>query len=282
MQDLAGKVAFVTGGASGIGLAMVHSFAGAGMKVVVADIEQQALDAVADKFKDSNADIHTVRVDVTDRESFTAAANEAEEVFGKIHVLCNNAGVVIFGGLANLDYKDWDWVTGVNINGVVNGISEVLPRIQRHGEGGHVVNTASMAGVTSMPGLGIYNASKWAVVALSETLRKELEDTGIGVSVLCPGGVATNIGSAERNRPGELKSAAGRPSGLEGMDLSALSALSDALDPSVVGDMVLEAVQSNDAYIFTHPDWESMSDERFSALKASFDRWRKYREDRGI
>lgn len=282
MQDLAGKVAFVTGGASGIGLAMVRSFAGAGMKVVVADIEQQALDAVAEEFQDSNADIHTVRVDVTDRESFAAAANEAEEVFGRIHVLCNNAGVVIFGGLANLDYKDWDWVTSVNTNGVVNGIREILPRIQRHGEGGHVVNTASMAGVTSMPGLGIYNASKWAVVALSETLRKELEETGVGVSVLCPGGVATNIGSAERNRPGELKGETNRASSLSGVDLSALSALSDALDPSVVGDMVLEAVQSNDAYIFTHPDWESMSDERFSALKTSFDRWRKYREERDI
>jgi NADP-dependent 3-hydroxy acid dehydrogenase YdfG len=279
MRDLAGKVAFVTGGASGIGLAMVRSFAGAGMKVVVADIEQIALDAVADEFRDSNTDIHTVRVDVTDRDSFAAAANEAEEVFEKIHLLCNNAGVVVFAGLADLDYRDWDWVTSVNTNGVVNGIKEILPRIQAHGEGGHVVNTASIAGVTSMPNLGIYNASKWAVVALSETLRQELEGSEIGVSVLCPGGVSTNIARAERNRPGGPKDGRVERRATPRVDVSDVAV---ALDAAAVGDMVLEAVQSNDLYVFTHPDAETMSDRRFSAMKEAFARWRKYREERGI
>lgn len=274
MKDVAGKVAFVTGGASGIGLAMVRSFTGAGMKVVVADIEQSALDAVVSEFADSNAEIHAIRVDVTDRDAMAAAADEAESVFGNVHVLCNNAGVVVFGGLGQMDYKDWDWVTGVNIDGVVNGLQTFLPRLQRHGEGGHIVNTGSVAGISSIPGLGIYNATKWAVVAVSETLRKELDGSGIGVSVLCPGVVATNIGAAGRNRPDDLKTEIHDPG-----DLPGLNADFGALDPAIVGDMVLAAIQEDDPYIFTHPELEALSTERVAGMQQSFERWRKYRQD---
>jgi NADP-dependent 3-hydroxy acid dehydrogenase YdfG len=280
MKEVAGKVAFVTGGASGIGLAMVRSFSAAGMKVVVGDIEQDALAAVERSFENSNAEVHTIAVDVTDRDAMAAAADEAEATFGKIHVLCNNAGVALVDAIENADYRDWDWLIGVNLNGVVNGLQTFLPRIRRHGEGGHIVNTASLAGVTSIPGFGVYNATKWAVVGISETLRKEQAANGIGVSVLCPGIVNTNIGAADRNRPVELVT--GRPSfaaSPKGLDIQTLEGV---LDPSVVGDMVLTAIVENDLYIFTHPELQPMSDARFEEMNSAFGRWRSWREAHGV
>lgn len=280
MKEVAGKVAFVTGGASGIGLAMVRSFSAAGMKVVVGDIEQDALAAVERSFENSNAEVHTISVDVTDRDAMAAAADEAEAVFGNIHVLCNNAGVALVDSLENADYRDWDWLISVNLNGVVNGLQTFLPRIHRHGEGGHIVNTASLAGVTSIPGFGIYNATKWAVVGISETLRKEQAARGVGVSVLCPGIVNTNIGAADRNRPVELVT--GRPSfGASATSLDAQT-IDGVLDPAVVGDMVLAAIQADDLYIFTHPELQMMSDSRFEEMNSAFARWRSWREEQGV
>jgi NADP-dependent 3-hydroxy acid dehydrogenase YdfG len=280
MENLSEKVAFVTGGASGIGLAMVRSFTNVGMKVVVADIEDKALEAVAEDATLAKAGVHTMHVDVTNRQEMAAAADETEKIFGNIHVVCNNAGVVLFGALADMKYEDWDWLMNVNLQGVVNGLHTFLPRIQRHGEGGHIVNTASFAGISSLPGLGVYSATKWAVVAISEILRKELDGSGIGVSVLCPGGVRTNIGSSGRNRPKALQAEEGPARGALSPSLGA--ALSDTLDPAIVGEMVFAAIEANDGYIFTHPDWESMSNERFDAMKESFARWRRYREARGV
>jgi len=205
MKDVAGKVAFITGGASGMGLAMARSFSAAGMKVAIADIEQSALDRVKAEFAKTNAEVITLKVDVTDRDAMERAAQATEAAFGKVHVVCNNAGVAVGGALDAMTYKDWDWVMGVNLAGVINGVQTFVNRIKAHGEGGHFVNTASMAGQMAIPGLGVYNTTKYAVVGMSETMRADLAPYNIGVSVLCPGVVSTSIFNSGRNRPEDLQ-----------------------------------------------------------------------------
>ena len=283
MRDLAGKTAFITGGASGIGLAMARSFSAAGVKVVLADIERAALDRVRAEFEASNAACLTLQVDVTDRDGMEAAAVAAEARFGNIHLVCNNAGVVVGGPIDAMNYNDWDWVLGVNLNGVVNGIQTFTDRIKAHGEGGHFVNTASMAGHVSVPGLAVYTASKFAVVGISEAMRTDLLPHNIGVSVLCPGVVDTNIFDAARNRPEKL--ADGAPSSPEGVpdeesEAIIAEARDSAIDPGVVGDMVLHAVREDEFYIFTHPDIEMMADLRKNEMADAFARWRAYLEER--
>ena len=287
MREVAGKTAFVTGGASGMGLAMARSFAKAGMKVVIADIEQAALDAVQAEFESSNAEFLTHRVDVTDRDAMAAAANAAETRFGKVHVVCNNAGVAVGGTVDQMSYNDWDWVTRVNLDGVVNGIQTFAERIKAHGEGGHFVNTASMAGHFSVPGLGVYSATKFAVVGLSEAMLVDLEPHHIGVSVLCPGIVNTNIFTSERNRPAELPGSdattllvGNLPGDEQAARMEELRA--GALDPAAVGDMVLHAIREDEFYIFTHPELEAMTDVRHGEMAAAYGRWREYREQRGV
>src|SRR6185312_2069017 len=204
MKDLRGKVAFITGGASGIGLGIAEAFVAAGMKAVLADLRQDHIDAAAATFKRSGqADsVHAIRVDVTDRAAMAAAADETERVFGKVHVLVNNAGIGLQGPFKGITYEDWDFGLGVNLGGVVNGLQTFLPRIRAHGEGGHIVNTASLAALVPMPAqFVIYVTAKAAVVAMSETIRGELMQENIGVSVLCPGPVRTNIGELAKNRP---------------------------------------------------------------------------------
>ena len=193
MRHVRGKTAFITGGASGMGLAMARSFRAAGMKVVITDVEPAALDAVRAEFESSNAEFLTLPLDVADRAAFEEAAAAAEARFGKVHLVCNNAGVAVGGPIDRMTYNDWDWVTNVNYHGVVNGIRTFVDRIKAHGEGGHFVNTASMAGHISIPGLSVYTATKFAVVGISETMRTDLLPHDIGVSVLCPGLVNTNI-----------------------------------------------------------------------------------------
>jgi NADP-dependent 3-hydroxy acid dehydrogenase YdfG len=184
MQNVEGKVAFITGGASGLGLAMARSFTNAGMKVVIADIQDDALEAVANEFSDSNASLITMQVNVTDRDAMEDAASRTVDEFGKVHVVCNNAGVAVSGNVADMTYQDWDWVMQVNLDGVVNGIVSFVNRIKEHGEGGHFVNTASIAGQFGMGGLSVYNATKFAVVGMSESMRQDLAGSNIGVSVL--------------------------------------------------------------------------------------------------
>lgn len=287
MKEVTGKVAFITGGASGMGLAMAKSFSAAGMKVVIADIEQAALDAAAKEFSKSNADVLTLRVDVTDREAMAAAADATEERFGKVHVLVNNAGVAVGGPLDTMSYQDWDWVLGVNLDGVVNGLQEFVPRIERHGEGGHVVNTASMAGHLAIPGLGVYNASKWAVVGISETLRADLAPKNIGVSVLCPGVVRTNIFDSGRNRPDALRNSEGSDDlaqllGGDAAEEQFAAMLESALDASVVGDMVLHAIQNDELYVFTHPEFKETVESRGREVAEAFDRWAAYRAEHDV
>ena len=288
MREVTGKTAFITGGASGMGLAMARSFAKAGMKVVIADIEQAALDAAAAEFESSNAEFLTLQLDVTDRAAMEEAAAAAEARFGNVHVVCNNAGVAVGGPIDEMSYNDWDWVTSVNLNGVVNGIQTFTQRIKAHGEGGHFVNTASMAGHVSIAGLSVYTATKFAVVGISETMRTDLLTHDIGVSVLCPGLVNTNIFNSTRNRPEELAGAELNLSGLDdtsaererGVRLDEL--LATALDPAVVGDMVLHAIREDEFYIFTHPELTAMTDARKNEMDDAFARWRAYRDERGI
>ena len=289
MQNVTGKVAFITGGASGMGLAMARSFSAAGMKVVIADIEESALEAVAAEFAATNADVLTLKVDVTNREAMEQAAQATEEAFGKVHVVCNNAGVAVGGSVDAMSYEDWDWVMKVNLDGVVNGVATFVNRILAHGEGGHIVNTASMAGHMAIPGLSVYNTTKFAVVGLSEAMRQDLAARNIGVSVLCPGIVNTGIFDSGRNRPAELTGDTDTAATVLTADVSEeerearfAEMMEDALDPAVVGDMVLDAILNDDQYIFTHPNFVDATEARNAEIHAAFDRWAKYREEHGV
>lgn len=285
MDDLVGKVAFITGAASGMGLTMARSFSAAGMKVVLADIEQEALAKVEQEFAASNREAMCIKLDVTSRDSMEEAAQKTIERFGKVHVLVNNAGVAVRGQLDQMEYQDWDWTLGVNLDGVVNGLQAFISLIKSHGEGGHIVNTASMAGQMALPGIGVYTASKYAVVGISETLRLDLADDNIGVSVLCPGLVDTNIFHSGRNRPAELEASTDTSImiGGTGSNESMQETIKQgALDPKIVGDMVVKAVLDNEPYIFTHPELENMVEERFKSISSSFEKWRAYRQEHQV
>jgi NAD(P)-dependent dehydrogenase (short-subunit alcohol dehydrogenase family) len=269
MEDVEGKTAFVTGGASGIGLGMATAFVGAGMNVVIADIREDHIETALAGFPDRGGRerVHALRLDVTDRGGFARAADEAERVFGNVHVLCLNAGVGILGPAALARYDDWDWGLGVLIGGVVNGVQTFLPRMLAHGEGGHIVTTASMAGVLPIPGAAVYITGKAAVIGLSEALRSELAEEGIGVSAFCPGPVQTNIGQVGRLRPEHY-----RDSGFAERELELAERTNSPLwmDPLECGERVLAGIRRNDLYIFTHPEFRDGVDERFRAVLASF------------
>ncbi len=201
MDDLVGRTAVVTGGGSGIGRAIVLELAGAGMNVVIADIEEDAARAVASEAEAAGARAIAVHADVSDFASVQALADTAYAEFGAVHVLCNNAGVLIFGDMQKLKIEDWNWLLGVNVFGVLNGIYAFLPRMLESGEPGHIVNTASIA---ALSGHGVYGVSKSAILNITETLREDLQDTPIGVSCLCPGMLNTKIVAAQRNRPASM------------------------------------------------------------------------------
>jgi NAD(P)-dependent dehydrogenase (short-subunit alcohol dehydrogenase family) len=253
MLELSGKTAFITGGASGIGFGMAEAFVDAGMTVVIADIEDGALaKAKASLARKSNA-VHAIRLDVTDRDAYARAADEVTTLFGNLHVLCNNAGVAARGLIQNASYADWDWTLGVNIGGVVNGIRTFLPRMIAHGEAGHVVNTSSMAGLGAAPGNTVYSTSKFAVVGLSEGLRKELAPQNIGVTVLCPAAVKTNFNRNARNRPAHLAET-GTELTEEWYDLVEKS-FEGGTEPRELGDMVVDAIRKNAPYVIPHSEF---------------------------
>jgi NAD(P)-dependent dehydrogenase (short-subunit alcohol dehydrogenase family) len=267
MKDLGGKVAFITGGASGIGLGIAAAFVAADMRVVLADLRQDHIDeAIASFNRTGHADrVHAIRVDVTDRAAMTAACQETERVFGKIHVLVNNAGIGIQGPFNGVTYEDWDFGLAVNLGGVINGVQTFLPRIRAHGEGGHIVNTASLAALVPMPAqFVIYVTAKAAVVALSETIRGELMQENIGVSVLCPGPIRTNIGELAKNRPAKF----GVGDAFQKAEEAGATHVPfpSMMEPEEVGRLVLRAVQNNDLYVITHGEWRPMAEGRHSAL----------------
>lgn len=268
MRDLAGKVAFITGGASGMGLGMARAFAGEGMKLMLADVNEARLSEVEQEFKDKGVDVATIVCDVTKLEQVNAAADATVEHFGKVHVLCNNAGINVGGTYEELSQQDWDWVIAVNQLGVQYGISAFLPKIKAHGEGGHIVTTSSMAGmVNAGPGWAPYNASKFAVVVMNEVLYSELKETNIGVSVLCPGAVATNIIEAADSRPADFGSSGDKP--VIAGDVAEL--LEHGLDPDVVGKLVLEGIQEEQFYLFTDPRMIKAVERRFERIQRGFD-----------
>jgi NAD(P)-dependent dehydrogenase (short-subunit alcohol dehydrogenase family) len=265
MRDVEGKVAFITGGGSGVGLGMAKTFVAAGMRVAIADIRADHLEAA---MAELHGDVHALQLDVTDREAFARAAEETERVFGNVHILCNNAGINLFNDIADATYQDWDWVLGVNLGGVVNGIVTFVPRIKAHGEGGHVVNTASMAAFVAGPGAGIYTTAKFAVHGLSDALRWSLLPYGIGVSMVCPGLVKSKIYESDVIRPPELSTDV-TPADQEFMSI--LPGLHEAgMDPEEVGEKVLRAIRRNDFYVFTHPDHRDELREIFDETLAAF------------
>jgi NAD(P)-dependent dehydrogenase (short-subunit alcohol dehydrogenase family) len=255
------QVAVVTGGGSGIGRALALSLAREGARLVLADLDEPAMDGVARQAREQGVETLTVRTDVTDLAQVQALAERAWKAFGAVHVLCNNAGVAAWGGLDKATHRDWQWVLGVNLWGVIHGIEAFVPRMIAGGQRGHIVNTASMAGLIASQGLGVYNTSKYAVVGLSETLAKDLKPYGIGVSVLCPMGVETRIRESERSRPAALRNeVAAEP---------AVELIGRYLPPETVAGMALDAIRRGDLYVITHDEGLEPLRRRFERMQQS-------------
>jgi NAD(P)-dependent dehydrogenase (short-subunit alcohol dehydrogenase family) len=265
MQDFKDRVAVVTGGGSGIGAALVHALAAEGAHVVVADVEGDRSDAVAAKARESGVRAISVPTDVSRLDSVEALAERVSAEFGAIQLLFNNAGVISFGRLQDLSWGDWQWMFGVNVNGVVHGLLAFLPGMLAGNGERHIVNTGSIAGLVPVPRQSAYGATKHAVVGLTESLRVELEPQGIGVSVLCPGAVATDIVDAVRNRPGHY---GGRGSGPE--DLR--ERMAKGMAPAEVARKVLKGIRNNELYIVTHPHNRQTVQAQHKQVMAAYDR----------
>jgi len=270
--DLKGKVAFITGGAAGLGLSMARAFGKEGMKVMLADIDEKSLAAAKKDLEDRQVQVSTVVCDVTDRNSLKSAALQTIADFGKVHVVCNNAGVAVGGPWSQVKDRDWDWIIDVNLKGVYYGVETFLPLILSHGEGGHFVNTASMAGMVSPPNLEPYCATKFAVVAMSEGWAMQFAPMGVGVSALCPGFVKTLIHESGRNKQAKYGGAADVDSGVGATREEAASNVLNGIDPDVVGARVVEGIKNNEVHIFTHREMRPFVEMRFQSIMAGFDR----------
>lgn len=271
MQELSGKVAFVTGAASGIGLGMAQAFVDAGMKVVITDIRKDALDAALASFGSKAASVRAVQLDVTDRAAWVRAADEAEHAFGPVHILCNNAGINIGGRMQDATYADWDFCLGVNLGGVINGIHTFVPRMVAHGQGGHIVNTSSMGGLSASANAGLYCTSKYAVVGLSESLRAELSGHGIGVSVYCPSAVQSELfESTAQVRPEALADSGAAPPPAPDLATRAMHPIyATAMTAEEAGVRVVNGIRRDDMYILTHPEIRHTLETRANAILAA-------------
>ncbi len=268
MDDFQDRVAFVTGGASGIGLGIVKALLGAGCKVAIADLRPDHLDEAKQTLATHDNRIITIEVDVTDRDGMAAAADQVEAAFGRIDILVNNAGVGIEGPLREATYADWDFGIGVNLGGVINGIQTFVPRIRAGGRGGHVVNTASLAGMVWMPSwMAIYATGKAAVIALSESIRDDLASDDIGVSVLCPGPIKSRIHELAKNRPDKFKANEAFSAAADRLGQRQVSDM--WMEPEQVGDMVVKAIRENQLYVITHGEWRDSQQARYDAIMAA-------------
>jgi NAD(P)-dependent dehydrogenase (short-subunit alcohol dehydrogenase family) len=266
MDDLEGRTAFVTGGANGIGLGLVRALLDQGCQVAIADIRQDAIERAVEMF--DGRDVFGIQLDVSSRDRFARAADAAEEALGPVSLLCNNAGVNLFRTIDESTYDDWDWVLGVNLHGVINGVMTFVPRMKERDEGGHIVNTASMASFLAGPVPGIYNCSKFAVRGLSESLRYSLATHGIGVSVLCPGLVNSYIYASDEVRPEALKAhaTATDPAFVERLAEVHQSGMS----PDEVAAHVIAAIRANRFYVFSHPEHKDELREVFDEIIADY------------
>lgn len=263
MQDLEGRVAVITGGGSGIGRGMALAFGEAGMKIVVAEIDPAAALRVVGELGERGVEAMAHEVDVVDRDSVKALADAAWDRFGAVHLLCNNAGVTTWGMIRDLGERDWDWVMGVNLAGVLNGLMVFVPRMARQTGGTHVVNTGSTASLAGLPALGHYVASKHAVLGVSEVLRLEGASHGMSCSVLCPGAVNTGIVKSARNRHDAFGGSTAE------YNPHVQKAIESGIDPEEVGRIVRQAVLDDDLYIFTHPESRTAIENRYQAMMAA-------------
>jgi NAD(P)-dependent dehydrogenase (short-subunit alcohol dehydrogenase family) len=266
MEDFAGRTAFITGGANGIGFGLARALVGEGCKVAIADIRPQSIDQALQTL-DSD-DVMGVELDVSSRDGFADAAAKVEAAFGPVSLLFNNAGVNLFQTIDESSYDDWDWLLGVNLHGVINGVVTFVPRMKELGGGGHVVNTASMASFLAGPVPGIYNCTKFAVRGLSESLRYSLAPHGIGVSVLCPGLVKSYIYASDDVRPDALKA---RAKATSRAAVERLAHVHEAgMEPAEVAAKVLDAIRANRFYVFTHPEHKDELREVFDEIIAVY------------
>jgi NAD(P)-dependent dehydrogenase (short-subunit alcohol dehydrogenase family) len=275
MKDFAGRTAFVTGGANGIGIGVVRALLAEGCKVAIADIRAESIDHALQGLNNPKA--MGVQVDVSSRQEMTRAADEVEAKFGPVSLLFNNAGINLFQTAEDSSYDDWDWVMGVNLHGPINGVMTFAPRMIKAGKGGYIVNTASMAAFLAAGVPAIYNTTKFAVRGLSESLRASLAPHGIGVSVLCPGLVKSYIYASNDIRPERLKREA-KP-----VDAANVKRLADihefGMEPDVIAARVLEAMRENRFHIFTHPEFKDELSELFAEVLQDF---RDYPHDPGF
>ena len=269
MRELSGRTAFITGGASGIGLGIARALLQAGMRVMIADIRDDHIEAARHELASARGAVHFLRLDVTDRPAMEQAAAETVRVFERVHVLCNNAGIGLLTPIKKASFKDWDWMINVNLNAVFNGVHAFLPHLRAHKEGGHIVSTASMGGLMVTDNAGVYSTCKFGVVAMMQCLRQDLAAEDIGVSVLCPAAVRTNIYQHESMRPPQYQ-AKGPASASQHVDESERikGMLAMGMDPAEVGQKVLRGIVANQLYIFSHPMPQPIQ-ERRDALLAS-------------
>jgi NAD(P)-dependent dehydrogenase (short-subunit alcohol dehydrogenase family) len=274
MKDFAGRTAFVTGGANGVGIGLVRALLAQGCNVAIADIRGESIDAALKSLHNPRA--MGVQVDVSSREAMARAADTVEEKFGSVSLLFNNAGINLFQTIEESSYDDWDWVMGVNLHGPINGVMTFVPRMIAAGKGGYVVNTASMACLLASGKPGIYNTTKFAVRGMSESLRASLAPHGIGVSVLCPGLVKSYIYASDDIRPDALKA------GAKPVDTANVKRLAEihefGMEPDVLAARVLEAIRENRFYIFSHPEFKDELRELFDEVLQDF---RDYPKDAG-
>jgi NAD(P)-dependent dehydrogenase (short-subunit alcohol dehydrogenase family) len=261
MRELTGKTAFITGGAGGLGLGFAKALSAAGMKVAISYRRTEQLDQARTELGPAGSAIHAIKLDVTDRAAMARAAAEVDAVFGKLHLLINNAGVSVFGPTDEATYDDYDWIMGVNFGGIVNALVSFIPRIKAHGEGGHIVNVSSMAAFLPGPQAGIYTASKYAVRGLTECLRDNLAPYNIGVSLMTPALVRTNAFESALRRPERFSDTRFPASAEVAEQMRAVFEV--GMDPVEVGEKMLKGIERNDLYILTHPE----NKDEFEALQ---------------